>query len=143
MFVYVIGPESSGPFKIGIASDVARRLGALQIGSPVDLRVHVTERHPSRAAALAREAELHAKFASVRRRGEWFDIDLANLLAEIDADDEVVEQKYSRAENLDYFTRGAASLSAEALAKVCALHGIPVCPAALGNHLLVLHHGPA
>ena len=54
--------------KIGWARSVAKRLGELQIGSPVKLRLLL-----AMPGSRAREAELHERFAHARLRGEWFD----------------------------------------------------------------------
>lgn len=53
--------------KIGFATDVDKRLKALETGSPVDLVVLSTER-----GTMEDEAYYHRKFADLRARGEWF-----------------------------------------------------------------------
>lgn len=67
--VYFVQPVDGGPIKIGIAANVASRLSGLQTGSPVELRVLgiIPGVRPSR------EAELHERFASTRKHGEWFE----------------------------------------------------------------------
>jgi hypothetical protein len=72
-YVYAIGPVD-GPFKIGIASDLRSRLSALQTGSPVRLKIHI-----SAVAENAREAEsnLHRMLAVARLGGEWFSTSIA------------------------------------------------------------------
>lgn len=54
--------------KIGFASNMGRRMIALQIGSPVPLRIEYT--HPG-----GRELEraLHYRFKHYRSHGEWFE----------------------------------------------------------------------
>lgn len=64
-FVYLV---RCGVFvKIGFTGDVLTRLLTMQTGTPFHLELLAsfpgTERH---------EAELHAQFASLRERGEWF-----------------------------------------------------------------------
>lgn len=70
-FVYVIGSKN-GPFKIGVASDLEKRLCSIQTGNPR----HLSVRHACMVAdmGIAREMEvaLHKHFAAMRRAGEWF-----------------------------------------------------------------------
>ncbi|WP_376960079.1 GIY-YIG nuclease family protein [Azospirillum sp. A26] len=72
--VYVIGPES-GPLKIGISSDINKRLAALQTGSADKLSVHYSTDIPD-GKARAVEAAAHAMLRERRKSGEWFDITL-------------------------------------------------------------------
>lgn len=59
---------SDGPIKIGTTRvSAAARLADLQIGSPVPLALLATI-----AGGHEREAALHARFARLRLRGEWF-----------------------------------------------------------------------
>lgn len=53
--------------KIGYSNDTRTRLGELQVGSPVELRLLGTI-----AGSRATEAQLHTIFAADRVRGEWF-----------------------------------------------------------------------
>lgn len=71
--VYVIG-SAGPPIKIGIASDVRRRLGELQTSYPYTLRVYYAA---AAFGALARnvERECHRRLAEYRLNGEWFDYD--------------------------------------------------------------------
>lgn len=65
--VYFLQCGDSGPIKIGRAIDVARRMEMLQTGCPYVLQLLGTlddEEFP--------EHELHARFADLRLRGEWF-----------------------------------------------------------------------
>lgn len=76
-FIYLIAeaqPEPcAGLVKIGIASDIARRLASLQTGNGRPLScIGVVGAYESRTDALAAEAELHARFAALRCSGEWF-----------------------------------------------------------------------
>ncbi|MFD0074295.1 GIY-YIG nuclease family protein [Streptomyces sp. NPDC127166] len=64
---YLIGASASRLVKIGIASDPAKRLAALQTGSPMLLSVLWS--HPGDF-----ERALHDRFAAYRRHGEWFDL---------------------------------------------------------------------
>lgn len=67
-FVYFIR-ASSGPIKIGSSLDPRARLRALQIGSPVRLRLMAVV--PC-SPAQVQEMELHRRFGALRSHGEWF-----------------------------------------------------------------------
>lgn len=67
--VYFIQSVTGGLIKIGVAGNPEARLGDLQIGSPVDLHLIGV----IKGAEFRGEAELHARFASARVRGEWFE----------------------------------------------------------------------
>ena len=76
-FVYAIGQGFEQPVKIGVASDVARRLTTIQAGNPADLRVLWSVEHPE---PFALEAHLHRTFAAAKVRGEWFKLDDVHAL---------------------------------------------------------------
>jgi len=81
--VYVIGPEG-GPYKIGIAVDVAVRLIDLQIGNHLELKVLASVKVPGSAQrARSIEEQMHWAFWKRRVRGEWFDIPLAEAEAHL------------------------------------------------------------
>lgn len=65
--VYLV--EGAGLLKIGFARDVADRLAALQLGSPVPLRVVAYV--PGEARKL--ERWLHLRYKHCRMHGEWFE----------------------------------------------------------------------
>lgn len=67
--VYFVQSVDGGLIKIGIASNVAARLSGMQTGSPVKLRVIGVI--PDARSTV--EAELHERFATARRHGEWFE----------------------------------------------------------------------
>jgi len=67
MAVYFFRDESTGAVKIGYARDVERRRRSLQVGLPGEITtLHAIE--GDRAA----EGWLHARFAHLHLRGEWF-----------------------------------------------------------------------
>lgn len=68
--VYVIG-SPRGPQKIGVALNVARRLGALQTGSSVKLIASLVEPMATPEAKLV-EAHAHWLLRDSRLSGEWF-----------------------------------------------------------------------
>ena len=67
--VYFIQAATGGPIKIGVSSDVKKRLTALQMCCPVPLRVL----HTIPGGGHSLETELHKRFAAWRLHGEWFD----------------------------------------------------------------------
>jgi hypothetical protein len=70
MSVYFVTARQVDLVKIGCASDPFRRLDYLQTSSPVELTLEAI--YPG---AYDRERELHARFAQLRVRGEWFKLD--------------------------------------------------------------------
>lgn len=74
-YVYLIGPESASPLKVGIAANIDKRLCSLQIGNWQPLKVHHTVSVTATQAAAV-ERHMHREFKAKRLRGEWFDIPL-------------------------------------------------------------------
>jgi len=70
MPVYLVQAGEGGPVKIGVASDVAARLGDLQTAHYEELRlVRCID------GGRAHEQWLHRRFDHLRIRGEWFRFD--------------------------------------------------------------------
>ncbi len=70
-FVYFVQARGGGPVKIGMTSNVPRRLRQLQAASDEELVVRRTVRvHVSKARTM--ERNLHAHFDEARLDGEWF-----------------------------------------------------------------------
>lgn len=68
-FIYFIQFGEAGPIKVGHSVyDVEQRLAAMQVGSPEVLRL----RGVIENSTIKAEKELHARFAGLRIRGEWF-----------------------------------------------------------------------
>jgi hypothetical protein len=65
--IYFLQSEHGGSIKIGRSDDLAKRLVGLQTSRPDKLVVLA-----SAPGTLAQESELHAMFAQVREKGEWF-----------------------------------------------------------------------
>jgi hypothetical protein len=77
--VYFIGENENGcsPVKIGIAKDIERRKRDLQTGNPLKLRLlGWIETEDS----FQLERQLHLQFEAATVRGEWFDIEPADVL---------------------------------------------------------------
>lgn len=66
-FIYFVQAGDDGPVKIGITTDIRRRLTALRTGSPAPLRLlgHLP-------ANSSFEKGLHRRLAAARLHGEWF-----------------------------------------------------------------------
>lgn len=80
MPVYFIGQVMSNNcthIKIGRTSDISRRRGQLQTGSPYPLEI-MGWIHSDNDAAL--ERQLHLDFATRRQVGEWFQIEPGEIL---------------------------------------------------------------
>ena len=77
MAVYVVGTES-GPYKIGIAADIPKRIAQLQTGNPYPLVLH---RELTDWGVFERDMErvLHTVLERYRLGGEWFDCSLAKI----------------------------------------------------------------
>lgn len=79
--VYFI--ESGQHIKIGLTTDVNKRLNTLQTGSPHPLRVVDTIEFENKKMAQLFERAFHDSFHSKRAEGEWFyitDLDVYNLI---------------------------------------------------------------
>lgn len=80
-YVYFARAGEDGLVKIGHAKDVRSRLSSMQTGCPIPLTLLGVL-----PGGREREAELHARFADLRVRGEWFRAEgaLAELLTRLD-----------------------------------------------------------
>lgn len=72
--VYAIVAPAVGRVKVGVTVDIAQRLGTLQGGSPVPLRLYGWMHGGYKV-----ESAIHRQYARLRRHGEWFDDDGAIL----------------------------------------------------------------
>jgi hypothetical protein len=78
--LYVIAMEGTDFIKIGIASNVKKRLKALQTGNPIKLNIEMSLRVDN---ANELEYELHRAFANSRVLGEWFKLDVGQVMKRI------------------------------------------------------------
>lgn len=74
-YIYFLAAPGTGKVKIGWAVNPKHRLACLQTGSPVPL-----EMLRIMPGVRLDEGRLHARFASARTTGEWF-----NLVPELEA----------------------------------------------------------
>ena len=65
--------DGRGNIKIGVSQDVDERLHQLQTANPNKLEVVMCLHVPRLDHAYAIETELHKRFGSHRKNGEWFD----------------------------------------------------------------------
>lgn len=94
-FIYLVQAAGTDKFKIGRATDVARRIRELQTGSPLKIR-YVYHAYVYNANLC--EMELHNKFSNQREIGEWFaltqeDIKFCILLMRLVQDAEPLEER--------------------------------------------------
>jgi integrase len=82
--VYIV--SSAGYYKIGIAENVASRIGGIQTGTPHKVELRATRVFATRAAARACEQHAHKLLADFRLSGEWFACDLETAIAAIEND---------------------------------------------------------
>ena len=81
-YIYVIGTDKP-PYKVGISKNPERRLKDLQTAFPYKLKLHVKK--PTAVAKVKMlETIIHRNIDNYKTNGEWFDIELPNLLLEID-----------------------------------------------------------
>lgn len=73
-YVYLL--KTQGVYKIGLSVNPTRRLGEIQPAYPFPVElIHTIETEDM----MALEADLHARFASQRLNGEWFELSPADL----------------------------------------------------------------
>lgn len=66
--VYFLRLGDEGPIKIGFAQDLSRRLSSMRTGTPQEVVLLA-----AMPGTLADEEALHARFAHLRRKREWFE----------------------------------------------------------------------
>lgn len=71
-FIYFILNEDSNAIKIGRATNVVKRLKALQTSSPAKLKLIKSLQVEGAKEAQALEQSLHQQFSDLRVTGEWF-----------------------------------------------------------------------
>lgn len=81
-YIYVIGSDDP-PYKVGISKDPQRRLKNLQTGHPQKLRIYgLKETDVSKTKLL--ESAIHYHLKLHRTHGEWFNMDLKNIMLEVE-----------------------------------------------------------
>jgi hypothetical protein len=80
-YIYVIGTDKK-PYKIGFSNKPARRLKDLQTGHPEQLTIHYLECIPKDQVKFI-EKSIHSVLRHRRAKGEWFDLELEEAIAEV------------------------------------------------------------
>ena len=81
-YIYVIGGLEP-PFKVGISKNPQKRLKSLQTGHPYPLQIHsLTETCVTKTKLL--ETVIHRHLKMYKTNGEWFNVELKDLLLEVD-----------------------------------------------------------
>lgn len=75
-YVYLIKSMEEGYYKIGISSNVGRRINELQTGNSAELKLIDT--YQSEHANMI-EKYLHKHFTYTNKVGEWFDLDIVEI----------------------------------------------------------------
>ena len=81
-YIYVIGSDEP-PYKVGISKDPERRLKNLQTGHPHKLRIHTLKETDSTRTKLL-ESAIHYHLRLHRTHGEWFNMNLKDILLEVE-----------------------------------------------------------
>jgi hypothetical protein len=82
--IYLIGWNEK-PIKIGMTSNVKKRLKGLQTSCPYKLRCFGTRTYPNKAMAKKAESMLHEAFDEFRLEGEWFDLTAGYVKIRVDS----------------------------------------------------------
>lgn len=80
-FVFCDGEDL---FKVGISSNVSKRLAGLQTASPARLRIETVITLPSRDCALSIERRMHEELSCSGLCGEWFSTSLTGAKSLLD-----------------------------------------------------------
>jgi len=72
MYIYIIQAGRKGPYKIGVAKNVERRMSVLQTGNHKQLYIVAKFDFGSQKNALRAESTMHWIYRKNRIRGEWF-----------------------------------------------------------------------
>ena len=82
MFIYVIGPYTHGPIKIGFTKDLHRRLKGIQTGHPEPLKIHYSVEVPDNQTRTI-ESIIHKENKFQRTSGEWFNLSISEGIQEV------------------------------------------------------------
>lgn len=97
-WVYAISTDENPDFiKIGVATDIAKRVKSLQLGSATTLELRWSVR-----GGYPLERHLHAQFDENRTHSEWFDFqDITDPVGEIDVAARHFLRRYSDAQRAE------------------------------------------
>jgi len=79
MYLYIVDcviqkrwSDGTYPIKIGVTSNLERRICQLQTGNPFQVRYVAANYYESKKEAMEKERQLHNTFSKSRLMGEWF-----------------------------------------------------------------------
>lgn len=90
--IYVVGPDSGFPSKIGVAENINRRLANLQSANWETLYVYETFNMSSKGDAYRIERIIKNRLKQHCIRGEWFNLFVSDIANEVRG---VLEERYS------------------------------------------------
>ena len=95
--VYFVKHKTMKPIKIGVTSNLTKRLQALRVSCPygLDLIGRILSPEPKEL-----ESKLHKRLKSKRLNGEWFDISISEVKDIIDEYDEDYKSDLNKIHNL-------------------------------------------
>lgn len=83
MHIYIIG-SNDGPYKVGVAASVEKRLRALQTGNPQRLLIHYQIPSRDKFNPFAVEKSVHSRLSEYRMAGEWFSCSISTAKGAMD-----------------------------------------------------------
>jgi hypothetical protein len=90
--IYVIGPDSGFPSKIGVAENIDKRLANLQCANWERLYVYETFKMPSKGDAYRIERIIKNRLKANCIRGEWFNLFVSDITREVKS---ILEERFS------------------------------------------------
>lgn len=111
-FMYAIGPRDRGfeIVKIGVSSDVTRRISSIQTGSPLLLEVYSVWEFDNKENAYRCETAAHDKLRRYKSHGEWFNLRLKTI--------ESFMSRYYDANDTGWGYHGRRSISGKSLVDI-------------------------
>jgi len=82
-FVQEVKASRSAPVKVGVTSNIKRRIKTMQTGNPRELTCRVLLGPMTKEAAFEYEGQLHGTFKRMRLRGEWFSGKLLSRISQL------------------------------------------------------------
>jgi hypothetical protein len=90
-YVYIIAPDSGFPSKVGVAENTIKRLACLQTSHWEELHVYEAFEMVNRGAAYRIERIVKRRLAEHCIRGEWFNLMVSDIKAEINS---ILEERF-------------------------------------------------
>ena len=83
-FVYILSNSDNGYLKIGVSSNVDKRISQLQTGSWAELSVEYKSMVCSNSFDI--ESNIHEKLKDKRVRGEWYDVSMSDAISLVESE---------------------------------------------------------